>query len=761
MATYSVVNKRMPPIDGKAKATGEAKFTVDLQLPGMLHGKILRSPHPHARIVRIDAENARKLRGVKAVITGHDVPKVKFGVFAHLPQTLDLYGLAIDKARYIGDEVAAVAAADESIAEEALKLISVEYEQLPAVFDPEEAMKPGAPLVHEHVERNLSRVSRFHFGDVERAFKEAYYVREDRFVTQAVTHCALEVHASVAWWDQSGKITLWSSTQAPFRLAEGLSYVLGVPLNRIHVIKPFVGGGFGGKADGLWPMDACAVLLSRASGHPVKIVNTREEEFMATRRRHPFVITLKTGVQRDGTLLACDCKAIADGGAHNSWGPAIIGRAGVQLFMPYRLPHIRYEGYRVYTNKTPSGAMRGWGNLQMRFAADSQLDMIAEELGIDPADIRLRNAHHPGDVLPNKAYITSCAFAECIRKVSGTDSEQKRRSPDKPDQGKGMGCWAYVSGAKQLAHDSTAAIVKVFEDGTATLMTGASDIGQGSDTTLAQIVAEALGIRLEDITVISADTLVTPLDFGTFASRVTFISGNAVKAAAVDARNQIFEFAADRLESKVADLVSADRNIWVKGSPERSISVAEAVKGCLNSKQGLHILGRGSYNPNTVVVNQQTYEGHSSPAYAFGAQTAEVRVDRETGQIDVLRIEGAHDCGLAINPMAAEGQLEGAAVGGLAQALYEELVTDKGLVMNPSFLEYKITTAMDVPEINTSLVEEPDPEGPFGAKGMSEGCQIAPAPAIANAIYDAVGVRVHELPITPEMILDLLNKKGE
>jgi 4-hydroxybenzoyl-CoA reductase subunit alpha len=506
-------------------------------------------------------------------------------------------------------------------------------------------------------------------------------------------------------------------------------------------------------------MDLCAILLSRETGRPVKIVNTREEEFMATRRRHPFVITLKTGVQKDGALLAVDCKAIADGGAYNSWGPAIIGRAGVQLFMPYRLPNVRYEGYRVYTNKTPSGAMRGWGNLQMRFAADSQLDMIAEEIGIGPVEIRLRNAHHPGDLLPNKAHITSCAFTACIRKAPGGRVERERQAPG--TQGQGIGCWAYVSGAKQLAHDSAAAIIKVFEDGTATLMTGASDIGQGSDTTLAQIAAEELGILLEDITVISADTFITPSDFGTFASRVTFISGNAVKAAAADARKQIFEFAAERLETNASDLISKERNIHVKGSPERGISFAEAVNGCLYSKQARHILGRGSYNPNTVVVDQVTYEGHSSPAYAFGAQTAEVTVDRETGQIDVLCIEGAHDCGIAINPMNAEGQLEGAAIGGLAQALYEELITQKGLVMNPSFLEYKLMTAMDVPEVRTTLVEDPDPEGPFGAKGMSEGCQIAPAPAIANAIYHAVGVRVKELPITPERILDLLTRKEE
>ena len=759
MEDFSVIGKRVPPIDGKAKATGEAKFTVDIQLPGMLYGKILRSPYPHAKILHIDTEKAKRLKGVRTVITREDVPKVKFGPFTHLPQTMDQYGLAMEKIRYIGEEVAAVAAVDEWTAEEALELISVEYEELPAVFDPEEAMKQGAPIIHEHVERNISRESRFQFGDVDEALKEAHYIREDKFTTQAVTHCAFEVHASIAQWDQAGKITLWSSTQGPFKIAEGLSHVLVIPLNKIRVIKPFVGGGFGGKVDGIFPIDLCAVILSKKAGRPVKIVNTREEEFMTTRRRRPMIITLKTGVKKDGTLVAIDAKAIADGGAYNSWGPAIIGRAGVQLFMPYRLPNIRYEGYNVYTNKSVCGAMRGWGNLQMRFAADSQMDMIAEDLGIDPVEIRLRNVHYPGDVMPNKGRITSCALPECILKASEDEGWKERWTKMPRDHGMGMGCWAYVSAAKQLAHDSTAAIIKVFEDGTATLITGASDIGQGSNTTMAQIAVEEIGIRLEDITVVSGDTEITPLDLGTFASRVTFISGNAVKAAAEDVKKQLFEFAAEQLEADVSDLISRDRRIYVRGSPEKGMDFSQAVKGCLYSKRGQHILGRGNYNPDTVVVNQVTYEGHSSPAYGFGAQVAEVEVDRETGQVRVLRIGGAHDCGIAINPMHAEGQLEGASLGGLGQALYENLYTEKGLIMNPSFLEYKMPTALDMPELKTALIQVPDPGGPFGAKGMSEGCQIAPTPAIANAVYHAVGVRIKELPITPEKILEGLKEE--
>lgn len=760
MSDYSVIGKRVPPIDGKSKATGEAKFTVDIQLPGMLYGRILRSPHPHAKILNIDTGKAEKLQGVRAVITRDDVPRVKFGVFTNWPDMLDQYGLAMDKVRYIGEEVAAVAAIDEWTAEEALDLIPVEYEKLPAVFDPEEAMQPGAPLVHEHVKRNVSRAPRFHYGDVDQSFKEAYYIREDVFKSQPVTHCALECHASVAYWDQTGKITLWSSTQSPFKTAETLSLILGLPLNRIRVIKPFVGGGFGGKADGLFPNDLCAILLSKKAGRPVKIVNNREEEFSATRRRHPMTITLKTAVKKDGTLLGIETKAFADGGAYNSWGPGIIGRVGAQLFYLYRLPNIRYEGYHVYTNKSTSGAFRGWGSLQMRLAADSQMDAIAEDLGIDPVEIRLRNARETGDVMPNKGWISSCELPQCIKKASENERWKERRGQMPKDEGMGIACWSYVSAARHLAHDSTAAIIKIFEDGTATLITGASDIGQGSNTTLAQIAAEELGVALEDITVVSGDTDITPFDFGTFASRVTYISGNAVKAAAKDAKQQIFNFVADKMEANVADLISRDRRIYVKGSPSMGMDFSQAVKGCLFSEEGLHIIGRGNYDPDTVVVNQITYEGHSTPAFGFGAQIANVSVNRKTGQVTVLRMSGAHDCGVAINPMHAEGQLEGATSQGLGQALYEDLVTEKGQVMNPSFLEYKIPTALDMPEIKTELVEGPDPGGPFGAKGMSEGCILAPTPAIANAVYHAVGVRIKEFPITSEKIMKALEEKA-
>ncbi|MBW2609102.1 MAG: molybdopterin-dependent oxidoreductase [Deltaproteobacteria bacterium] len=759
MNEYSLIGKRVPPIDGKVKATGAAEFTVDVRLPGMLFGKVLRSHVPHAKILNINAERAERLHGVRAVLTGADLPRnKKYSLFTNLPELYDQTPLAIDKVRYIGDEVAAVAATDEWIAEEALNLIEVEYEELPAVFDPYEAMDPGAPLLHEKSERNISRTAQFFHGDVDKAMKEAFYIRVDRFKTQATTHCAMEVHCAVAHWEQSDKVSIWSSTQSPFKTAETLSRYLDMPLNKIRVTKQFVGGGFGGKSDGLFPVDAIAALLSRKAGQPVKIVNTREEEFCTTRIRHPYFITIKTGVAKDGTLLAVDSKAVADTGAYNSWGPAIIGRAGVQVFMGYRLQNMRYEGHNVYTNHAPSGAFRGWGNLQMRFAADCQMDMIAEELGIDPMDLRLKNAHESGDVMPNKAWIPSCAMKECINLVSENERWKEKRDRMEAGRGLGAGIWAYVSGSRYNPHDATAAIIKVFEDGTATLLTGATDIGQGSNTTLAQIACEELGISVEDLTVISGDTEITPFDYGTYSSRVTYVSGNAVKAAAEDVKRQLFPYVAESLEADISDLVAKDGRVYVKGSPSKGMTFRDAVKGSLYSKD-FHILGRGLYTPPTVVVNHETYEGHSSPAYGFGTDIVEVEVDGLTGQVDVIRISGAHDGGQPINPMQAEGQLEGSACQALGQSLYEELVFKEGQIMNPSFLEYKIPTALDAPVIVNELLAEPDPGGPFGAKGMSEGSIIAPSPAIANAVYNAVGVWVMDLPITPEKILKGLKNK--
>ncbi len=759
MKEYSVIGKRLPRVDGIVKATGEAKYTADMVLPGMLYGKILRSPHPHARILNIDISKAKKLPGVRAVITGKDTPGKKYGRYQDdRPDLLDEYALAMDKVRYIGDEVAAVAAIDEDTAEEALDLIDVEYEKLPAVFDPEEAMKPGAPRIHDHAEHNVALKLLRNFGDVEKGFKESDYIFEDTFTTQGQTHCFLEPHAVLASFDQSGKLTVWSSTQNPFPVRAQLARALGMPESRIRVIKPHLGGGFGGKVE-LLSHDVCSSLLSKKTGRPVKIVLTREEVFNATRQRHPMIMRLKTGVKSDGTLMAKECTNIADTGAYYGLGPTVMAVNFYVLTLIYRVPNISYEGSLVYTNKPVCGAQRGYGGPQIRFADDSQMDMIAEALAIDPVELRLKNAVQPGDITLIKARITSCGFKECLQKVAERTGWRDKRGKLPGNRGIGIAGQGMVSGAKTYKNPfSSGALVEPQEDGTVILFTGASDIGQGLNTVLSQIVAEELGVGIEDVRIVAADTEITPFDQGTSSSRATMFAGNAVRLAAADARRQLFEAVAEKLEANPEDLEARDRKIFVKGSPEKGISFSDAVLAShLEKKQP--ILGRGYYVPN-VERPSPTGEGNISPSYSFSAYVAEVEVDTETGRVKVSRITTAHDCGFAINPMAVEGQIEGGIQMGIGHALSEGFFREEGQTLNPSFLNYGMATSLDMPEIKTIIVETIDPEGPFGAKEAGEGTMIPTNPAIANAVYDAIGVRIKDLPITPEKILKALEDKG-
>ncbi len=761
MTAFAVVGKRLPLIDSVAKVTGDAKFTADLFLPGMLVGKILRSPHPHARIVRIVVSRALQLPGVRAVITGKDTAGIKYGALDHLR---DEQPLAVEKVRYIGDEVAAVGAVDEETAREALRLIEVEYDILPALFTPEEAMRPGAPRIHDHVENNVSLALRVPLGDVEAGFAGSDFVFEDSFETQFVAHSPLEPHAAVATFDATGKIVLWSTTQGPFYLRRDLALTLDRSPSRIRVIKPFVGGGFGGKREML-ASDFCAALLAMKSGRPVKITYDREEEFAATRRRIPMRITLKTGVMRDGTLVAKHCKVIAEGGAYNGRAPTIVATGASQMTLVYRFPHFLFEGYHVYTNNPVTSSMRGFGSNQLRFADDSQMERIAKEIGLSPLELWLKNARRPGETSLMGAKVMSCGLSECIEKVAERIGFQARRpgkvkSPKTPRRGIGLASAAYVSGSKLFfEHDASSAMIKLEEDGSVCLLTGASDIGQGSNTVLAQLVAEELGVLLEDIQVISADTDATPIDLGAYASRTTFIAGNAVLAAARDAKEQLLKFAAEKLEANSADLDIRERRVYVKGSPDKSMSFKEAASAALNSPAGMVIMGRGYYNPPTD-FDPKARRGNVSASYSFAAQAAEVEVNPETGEVKVLNLVAAQDCGLAINPMATEGQIEGSISMGLGQALYEELITVEGQTLNPSFAEYKIGSARDMPPMECYLIETVDPRGPYGAKGVGEMTLIPTSPAIANAIYDAIGVQIKSLPITPEKVLEALRQKG-
>ena len=755
----TAIGKRLPRNDGLQKVTGDAKYADDFYLPGMLYGKLLRSPHAHARILNVNADRALALPGVRAVVFGKDTPGISYGTIP------DEYGLAMDKVRFIGDEVAAVAATDEETAEAALEYIDVDYEVLPSVQDPVKAMREGAPVIHEQnddiydASRNISRRTHLTYGDVDKGFAEAEHFFEHSFETQLVNHAAIEPHASVAEYDPVGKITVWSSCQTPFLVRSNMAKTLQLPLTRVRVIKPKVGGAFGGKRE-MMANDFSAAILAMKTGRPVKVTYTREEVFSATRQRHPTKITLKTGVTKDGRVIAKDCHMIMENGAYNGRGPDILASCPNYITVLYRTPNIHFDGYLVYTNNPPGSAFRGFGNPQMRFADDSQMDIIATEIGMDPVEFRRLNLREEGDITPNEAVITSCGLKECMEQVSEATGFQEQWGKLPFGKGIGLACGHHTCGFKSLLpHDSSAAMVKLNDDGTANVLTGASDVGQGSDTVLAMIAAEELGIPYHQIEMTTADTEVTPMDLGSYASRVTFIAGNAVKRAATDAKEQLLEAAADLLEAAAEDIVFENGFARVEAAPDVKATMEEVIQHNFNQVAGTPIVGRGAYNPQTDRLNRETGVGNTSPAYSFGAQVAEVDVNLESGHVKVTRMSSAIDCGVAINPTAVEGQVEGSVSGGLGQALMEGFYARDGLMLNPSLLEYRLPQVTDMPEMQTIIVETREEEGPFGAKGVGEFVQIPTAAAIANAVYDAIGVRIHDLPITPDKVLAALGKK--
>ena len=753
---YSVIGSRQPLIDSVAKATGHAQYTADLSLPGMLIGKLLRSPYPHAKVLNVDAKKAFSLLGVRAVVTGMDIPGKKYGFFIG---RRDETGLAL-KARYVGDPVAAVAAVDEETALEALNLISVDYEELPAVFDPEEAMKQGAPLIHDEYERNIVASRELNFGEVNRGFEESDYIREDRFSSQAISHGVLEPRAALAQYDLSGKLTLWTATQSPYFVRRDLSLVLNIPESKIRVVKPHVGGGFGGKAE-LGSHEVVACLLARKTGRPVKVCLTREEEISTTRLRVPMIVYAKTGVKKDGTIIAQHIKCIADGGAYASTSALLMYNSGLTCLIPYRIPNFKYEGHMVYTNKAVTGAMRGHGANQPRFAVESQLDMIAEDLNIDPAGLRLRNATRSGDTSVSGLVFNSCELSRAIKESTKQTAWGKKRIQRKPYRGIGLACGGFVCGARLSGHAASGSFIQVNEDGGVTLMTGSSDIGQGSQTVLALIVAEELGLLPSDITVLSGDTETTPIDPGTFSSRVTFYAGNATLIAARDIKAQLSDIAAYLMEANPNDIVFKGRKVFDKNNPESFLSFEYLAKKAESLGHGRLIIGKGQWAPtNTEFPDRRTQYGNVSGAYSFAAQVAEVEVDPETGQVNVLKLTIGDDCGQVINLLGAEGQAEGSVAMGIGHALMENIIFgNNGQIMNPSFLEYKIPTAQDMGDVCLLVVGSPDPVGPYGAKEIGEGLLISTVPAIVNAIYDAIGVRITELPVTPEKILESLEKQ--
>lgn len=756
--TLEVIGKPYPKKDARIKVTGECRFGGDIHVPGMLHGKMLRSPHAHARILSIDTSKAEKLKGVRAVVTGKDFPGIIYGNFMH---TRDYLPLAIDRVRYMGEEVAAVAADDEDTAWEALDLIDVEYEPLPAVFDPEEAMQEGAPLVYDDKPGNISCRSVWEFGDIERGFSESYLIKEDTYRTQPIKHGMLETHTCIGFWDANDKITLESCKQSPYVVWRQLAMGLGVPPHKVRMKQTFVGAGNSGGKQEAMPMDFASVMLSKKTGRPVKIVHTMKEVLTIGHMRHPFKIDLKIGVDKEGMLKAVDCYAIADGGAHTSIGQLSIYLLGAFLMATYKIPNVRYQGYRIYTNKSWPGALRGHCAPQSRFAFEALLDDIADELGLDHFEIRKRNAITPGYEGPNGFKVTSCGFKEALDKAKEVSGWDKKKGKLPKYRGIGLGAAGFATGANIMGMSACSALLKVQEDATVALQSGATDVGQGCDTVLPMIVAEVLGIEPDDVSFALVDSDYTPIDGGTWGSRVTFYAGNAVKVAALDARKQLVQVAAEILKAKEEDLVFRKKKVFLRGNPDKSIELDRLIRHCQNRK-GMTIMGRGYYNAPAEIPDHIAGKGNFTPTYSFYIQVCEVEVDPETGQVEILNMWTAHDGGREINPMLVRGQLLGAALMHQGQALFEGLIRDdKGRTLNPSFLDYRMATSMDIPARHQFYsMEMPDPEGPFGAKEAGEGSGTPTLAAIANAIYDASGVRFTELPITPEKIYRAMNKKG-
>ena len=744
-----VVGGSVPRLDSWQKVTGEAKFGSDVYLPRMLHGKILRSKHAHASVLNINTRKAERLPGVKGVVTWRDAPDILIGMYQN-----DWRIFVKERVRYMGDVVAAVAATDPDVAAEALELIEVDYEELPAVFDPLEAMSEGAALVHDMFPGNIGARRRIRKGDPIKVFERAGFLFEDTFRTQMVDHCPIEPHAAVAECDLSGKLTIWSSTQAPFNNRVILSRALQIPMNKLRIITTNVGGAFGGKQE-LMAEPACA-LLARKTGRPVKIVIDREEEFIASTVRHPFIMTYKTAVNTQGKILARQINLIQDFGAYNDLGEGVLRYATLMASGPYRIDHVWVDGIGVYTNQQVGGVMRGVGVPQVCFAGECQLDMIANEIGVDPYHLRMINAFQDGDITANGQELVGIGYQETLWKAKEESGYQLRSS--KKNHGFGIASMMYTCGGAGR-HDYSSAVVRLNEDGTAVVLVGAPDVGQGSRTTLAQIAAQELGVKYEDVWVDQPDTDLSPVDlYGANATRITYVAGNAVKTAAADAKDQILKGASEKWGISPRDLLIDHGEVFEKGDPEPLGYLRDLIVE-MHRPHGQTIVGRGSYHTTGFPMDPETGQTHVVDLFLFGTHVAEVEVDPETGSVKVLNIWAAHDVGKAVNPTNVEGQIEGGVQMGLGFGLTEEIVREKGKTLNPSFLDYKMFTAPDMPRIKPIIVEVPEPLGPFGARGIGEATTIPTAAAIANAVFNAVGVRIKELPLTPERILAALKKK--
>ncbi|RMF90172.1 MAG: xanthine dehydrogenase family protein molybdopterin-binding subunit [Nitrospinota bacterium] len=743
MASHTAVGQRVTRIDAADRVTGRARYADDFRLPGMLYGKLLLSPLPHARIRRIDTSRAERLAGVKAVITAQDAPEHRFGGLIK-----DRLIFAREKVRYAGEPIAAVAAVDEATAEEAIHLIAVEYEELPVILDPQKAAAPDALLVHEEWETyladpdlprrgNICNGGEVRFGDVEQGFREADLIVEERYETQMAHQAYIEPHAAMAAVDPSGKITVWSTTQGQFPLRDALAEIFALPHTRIKVIGTEIGGGFGGKiAPTIEPV---CILLSQKTGRPVKITMDREEDFLDTTPRRPCIVELKTGVKRDGTLLAREARIYFATGAYAIGRYNFAGNVCRRLSGPYYIPNVHFSGYSVYTNQQPCGAFRAPGSPQVTFACESHMESIAAHLGMDPIQLRKKNALRKGQQTAIGSLDDSADLVALIDRA--VEESGWYSKPLAPNQGRGIACSFWTSSAQ--AGSNT---VKLNQDGTVAVTTGSIDL-TGTHTTLAQIVSEEVGVDLQQVSVTTADTDVAPVAPVSAGSNITRSMGASVKLAAETLRQKLLELAADHLEANVHDLEIRKGEVYVKGVPERGVSFKTLYNLAATSRGGPPVV-TASTTPQAPTVN-------------FTIQVATVEVDPETGAVKVLDLVVVQDVGFAINPLSVQGQMEGGATQGLGYGLMEQMIFLNGKLSNPHLLDYKIPSALDVPPIKTVMVEEPASRSPYGAKGVGEPPIVATAAALANAIYQATGVRISSLPLTPEKILQALQARKE
>lgn len=755
MADYAYIGKKMPRVDSRAKVTGQARFAADLDLPRMLVGKILRSPHPHARILNIDLSAAERLPGVKAVVIGAETLGRKWGVFRY---TLDQQMLTTDKVRYIGEDVAAVAAVDEETALAALDLIKVDYAVLDPVFDPMEAMAPGAPQLHDDFPNNINIHVPIEVGDVEADFERSHYVREDTYTAPEDSYFQAEPYAVVARWDMDGNLEMWMPNAGPHMKSKPLSNLLGIPLNKVRVRKIAIGGAFGGRSE-ICPADFICALLAKKAQRPVKIAFTREENTIATRQGHALITTIKTGVDKKGRVLARDITCYMDGGAYSSTGPIATSVPFLCMEQAYRMDSVRYNGYRIYTNKPIRGMIRMHGR-GFACGVDTQLDLIAEDLGLDPVEIRMVNARQPGEYTNTGSLVASCAMQATIEMAAAKAGWSEKWGKLPPFHGIGIGTNSVQTGFPMGIRGGSQAIIKFNEDGGATVISGVVDNGQGNDNMLVQIAAEELGIRPEDIQLVTADTEVTPSDPGSYSQVSTFIGGHAVKLAARDVMQKVLLTASELLDADVSDLVARDRMISIKGDPEKAIHIKKAIR--MGLVKGRAPSGEGAYWPKVDSKREwvQNPHGQMCGAFSFGTTICEVKVDPETGQVTVLDVTAAQDVGYALNPLVLEGQFEGSvAMGGQGGMLTEEHLWKDGAVLNPTALDYRLPLAADMPKINSIIVESVDPDGPYGAKEAGMSIAMSAAQAYSAAICNAIGVYLNDYPITPDKIIQAIREK--